>query len=84
MDVVAALDLAREALLVSLIIAAPVLGVGVVVGLVISLLQTITQLNDQTLALVPKIVAMVAATMLFVPWLATRLIEYAQSMFAGM
>jgi flagellar biosynthetic protein FliQ len=84
MDMTAALDLGREALLVSLIIAAPVLGVGVVVGLVISLLQTITQLNDQTLALVPKIVAMIAATMLFVPWLATRLIEYAQSMFAGM
>lgn len=84
MDMAAALDLGREALLVSLIIAAPVLGVGVVVGLVVSLLQTITQLNDQTLALVPKIVAMVAATMLFVPWLATRLIEYAQSMFAGM
>jgi flagellar biosynthesis protein FliQ len=84
MDVVAALDLGREALLVSLIIAAPVLGVGVVVGLVVSLIQTITQLNDQTLALVPKIVAMVAATMLFVPWLAGRLIEYAQSMFAGL
>jgi flagellar biosynthetic protein FliQ len=84
MDMTAALDLGREALLVSLIIAAPVLGVGVVVGLVISVIQTVTQLNDQTLALVPKIVAMVAATMLLVPWLATRLIEYAQAMYAGM
>ncbi|HOO16761.1 MAG: flagellar type III secretion system protein FliQ [Anaerolineae bacterium] len=83
MDMTAALDLGREALLVSLIIAAPVLGVGVVVGLVISVIQTVTQLNDQTLALVPKIVAMVAATMLLVPWLATRLIDYAQAMFAG-
>ncbi len=84
MDMTAALDLGREALLVSLIIAAPVLGVGVVVGLVISVIQTVTQLNDQTLALVPKIIAMVAATMLLVPWLATRLIEYAQAMYAGM
>jgi flagellar biosynthetic protein FliQ len=50
---------------------------------VISVIQTVTQLNDQTLALVPKIVAMVAATMLLVPWLATRLIDYAQAMFAG-
>ncbi|HRS26650.1 MAG TPA: flagellar biosynthetic protein FliQ [Phycisphaerae bacterium] len=83
MDMTAALDLGREALLVSLIIAAPVLGVGVVVGLVISVIQTVTQLNDQTLALVPKIIAMVAATMLLVPWLATRLIDYAQAMFAG-
>ena len=84
MDMTAALDLGREALLVSLIIAAPVLGVGVVVGLVISVIQTVTQLNDQTLALVPKIIAMVAATMLLVPWLATRLIEYAKAMYAGM
>jgi len=83
MDMTAALDLGREALLVSLIIAAPVLGVGVVVGLVISVIQTVTQLNDQTLALVPKIIAMVAATMLLVPWLATRLIDYAQAMIAG-
>ncbi len=84
MDMAAALDLGREALLTSLIIAGPVLGIGVVVGIIVSLVQTITQLNDQTLALVPKILAMVAATMFFVPWLAARLIEYAQSMFAGM
>ena len=83
MEFVAALDLGREALLTALIIAGPVLGIGVIVGVVISLIQTITQLNDQTLSLVPKILAMVTAAIFFVPWLATRLVEYAQSMFAG-
>jgi flagellar biosynthetic protein FliQ len=84
MDLTAALDLGREALLTAVIIAGPVLCVGVGVGVLVSLVQTITQLSDQTLSLVPKIVAMVAATMFFVPWLTARLVEYAQSLFAGL
>ena len=83
MDFGMALDLGREALLTALVIAGPILGIGILVGVVISLLQTITQLSDQTLSIVPKIVAMLAATMFFVPWLATRLVEYAQALFAG-
>lgn len=83
MDLNAALDIGREALLTALVIAGPVLAAGMVVGVLVSLIQTITQLNDQTLSLVPKIVAMVVATMFFVPWLAARLIEYAQAMFSG-
>lgn len=83
MEVSLALDLGREALLTTLKVALPVLGTGVVVGLSIALLQTLTQLQDQTLSLVPKIVAMVTAAVIFLPWLATRLIDYTQSMFAG-
>jgi flagellar biosynthetic protein FliQ len=83
MDVSAVLDLGREAALTALVIAGPVLAIGVIVGVLLSLLQTITQLHDQTLSLVPKIVAMVVATMLLVPWLATRMLEYARDMFAG-
>lgn len=83
MEMSLALDLGREALFTTLKVALPVLGTGVAVGLTISLLQTLTQLQDQTLSLVPKIVAMVTAAVLFLPWLATRLLEYTQSMFAG-
>lgn len=82
-DLSQALDLGREALIVSLIIAGPILLTGVVVGLFISLIQTVTQLQDQTFALVPKIVAMFAAAIIFVPWLANRLIEYAQDLFTS-
>lgn len=78
-----ALDLAREALLTSLIISGPVLLAGLVVGLLISVAQTVTQLQDQTLSIVPKIVAMVVAGGFFVPWLLHRLIEYTQKMFSG-
>ncbi len=83
MDVTATLDLGREAVLTALIIAGPVLCVGVLVGIVLSLIQTVTQLHDQTLSLVPKIVAMVLATVVLVPWLAVRMLEYAREMFAG-
>lgn len=66
----------REALLMVLIISAPVMGIGLLVGLVISLLQSVTQLQEQTLTFVPKIVAMVGVALLLIPWLATRLLEY--------
>lgn len=78
-----ALDLGREALITTLIVAGPILLSGLLVGLVVSLLQTLTQLQDQTFSIVPKIVAMMAAALFFVPWLATQLIEYTQQAFAG-
>lgn len=78
-----ALDLGREALLTTLIIGGPILLTGVLVGIGISLIQTITQIQDQTFSLVPKIVAMFAAAVFFIPWLANRLVEYSQVMFAG-
>ncbi|MFQ5807418.1 MAG: flagellar biosynthetic protein FliQ [Phycisphaerae bacterium] len=83
MELSTALDLGREALLTALVIAGPILGVGILVGLSVSLLQTLTQLQDQTFSIVPKIVAMFGAAIFFVPWLANRLVEYAQAMFAG-
>ncbi len=83
MEMTQALDLGREALLTALIIAAPVLAAGLVIGLTVSLIQTVTQIQDQTLSIVPKIVAMVGAAIFFVPWLAQRVIEYSQQMFAG-
>ena len=83
LDLPMALDWGREALLVTLLISAPILGAGLLVGLLISLLQTLTQLQDQTINLVPKIVAMLAAAVFFVPWLGQRIIEYTRMMLAG-
>ena len=81
MDVPAALDLGREALFTALIIAGPILAAGILVGLVISLLQALTQLHDQTLTIVPKIVAMLVAAFFFAPWLAYHVLEYTRAMF---
>ena len=75
-----ALDLGREALLMVLVIAGPIMGIGLLVGLIISLFQSMTQLQEQTLSFVPKIVAMVGIALLLVPWLAERLLEYTRDM----
>lgn len=83
MEMSMAIDLGRQALLTALIIAGPVLAIGVVVGLSISLVQTVTQIQDQTLSIVPKIIAMVGAAIFFVPWLAQQVVEYSQQMFGG-
>lgn len=77
-----ALDMGREALMMALILSGPILLSGLAVGLTISLFQAVTQLQEQTLTFVPKIVSMVIAAMVFVPWIATRLLEYTQQMFA--
>lgn len=81
MDLSAALDLGRDTLLLSLVISAPILLIGLVIGLIISILQAVTQLQEQTLVFVPKIVAMMLATVIFLPWIAQRLLDYSQEMF---
>ena len=70
------LSLGQEALLTLLLTAAPVLGVVLVVGLVVSLFQAITQINEATLAFVPKLIAAVAVFAVAGPWMLTILVEY--------
>ena len=66
---------AREALWTVLIVSAPMLIVGLVVGLVISIFQATTQINEQTLSFVPKIVAVLASLVIFGPWMLHTLIS---------
>ncbi len=75
-------ELVRTALIITLKIAAPILLAGITVGLVVSLLQSVTSIQDQTLAFVPKIVVMVVAAAVLLPWIAHRLVEYAASLFS--
>jgi flagellar biosynthesis protein FliQ len=78
-----AVDLIRHCLLLTLLIAAPTLIVGLVVGFVISLFQAVTQLQEQTLSFIPRIVAMLAAAIFLLPWAGGHLIEYARQMFSN-
>ena len=80
MDYSEALDLTRGALTMVITVASPILLVGLCVGLSISLFQSITQLQEQTLTFVPKIVAMVVSASFFVPWISRRLLEYARDL----
>jgi len=76
MDPQTAIDLGRNAVMMTLMIAAPVLIVGMAVGLVVGLLQAVTQIQEQSLTFVPKLVAMLFVLSLSMPWLVTRMIEY--------
>ncbi|MBA3313076.1 MAG: flagellar biosynthetic protein FliQ [Planctomycetaceae bacterium] len=81
MSVDVAIDLCRSATVVSLMIAAPVLACAVIVGLVISILQAVTQLQDQTLSFVPKIIAMGAVMVYVLPWAISRMTAYSIDLF---
>jgi flagellar biosynthetic protein FliQ len=79
MDAQQVFTLGQQALLMLLIVAAPILASPVlVVGVLISMLQAATQINEATLSFVPKILAAVATLALAGPWMITQLVEYIQ------
>ena len=78
-----ATDLVRETLILTLVISAPMLVIGMLVGIIISLFQAVTQIQEQTLTFVPKITAMIAAAIILMPWIGQRLLDYAATMFSG-
>ncbi len=77
-DVVA---LARRALETTLLLAGPLLLTSLVVGVVISLLQAVTQIQEQTLTFVPKFLAIVVVFVLMLPWAMNLMIGYATELF---
>ena len=83
MDVQDAIDLGRQAVWTALMIGSPVLLSGMTVGLLIGLLQALTQIQEQTIAFVPKIVAMVMVLSFALPWLITRMMEYSTDLISG-
>jgi len=78
-----ATDLIRNTLVLALIVSTPMLAIGLVVGIIVSLFQAVTQIQEQTLTFVPKIVAMVAAVILLFPWMGHYLVDYAAQMFGS-
>ncbi len=77
-----ALELGRNAFWMAMSTSAPILLIGLVVGLLIALFQAVTQLQEQTLTFVPKVGAMVVAASIFIPWISERMVAFTQSMFS--
>ncbi len=71
----------REALSVTLMVAAPMLAFGLVIGLIISVFQAVTQINEMTLTFVPKIVAVALALIVFLPWMINMLTDFTRHMY---
>ena len=78
------IGLGREALLTALKVSAPVLVVSLVVGIVISAFQAVTQINESTLAFVPKLLAVAAVLGFAGPWMLNTLVTYTASIFDGL
>lgn len=74
-------DTVREALIITMKIALPILASGVVVGLFISIVQSITSIQEQTLTFVPKILVMLIVAVMLIPWIVQRLMEFTTQMF---
>lgn len=76
-------ELCRSALQITLLITAPVLLVAVVVGLGISIVQAVTQIHDQTVSVIPKIILMLLTVLYILPWGLSQMVEYSRSLYAG-
>jgi flagellar biosynthetic protein FliQ len=76
------LDIAREALYMIIICSAPLLLISLVVGLIVSIFQTVTSIQEQTLTFVPKIICVFLGLMLFGSWILTNLTEYVNTLWS--
>lgn len=76
MNEVDALDIGRDAIFVLLKLGAPILLIALVVGLIISLFQALTQIQEMTLSFVPKILAIFLSLLLLMPWMVTTLQDF--------
>lgn len=76
--------LAREALWTSFLVGAPILGVTLVVGVVISIIQAATQVNEMTLTYVPKLAGVFVAILLLGPWMMEVMLGFSAGLFANM
>jgi flagellar biosynthesis protein FliQ len=78
-----AIEMTRSAVGLTLMMGAPIMLIAVVVGLTISVLQAVTQLQDQTLSFVPKIIAMALAGLYVFPWMLHQMVDYAANVFSN-
>jgi flagellar biosynthetic protein FliQ len=70
------LGIGREAIMIALLVSAPMLLMGLIVGLVISIMQAVTQVHEMTLTFIPKILAVALALLLFLPWMINQLVDF--------
>jgi len=84
MDAQAVTALGREAMFVAIMVSLPPLGLALVVGLVVSIFQALTQIQDQTLTFVPKIAAVVVALLLFGTWTLQKMSGFMASVIGGL
>ena len=83
MDQDVVVSLATQAMSLALKLSLPLLGVGLLVGVVISIIQAVTQIQEQTLAFIPKVLAMAAVLVVGGPWMLNQLLSYTAELWSS-
>ena len=81
MDTAMVVDLARQALWITMLISAPMLVVALVVGLIVGIFQAATSINEQTLSFIPKLLALGLTAAVFGGWMINSLVDYTKVLF---
>lgn len=78
------IEMLTKALQLSLLVASPMLLFGLVIGLIISIFQSVTQIQEMTLTYIPKIIGVILAVMLFAPWMMDKMMSYTIMLFSSL
>lgn len=78
------LSIADQSVMTIIMVAGPLLAIALVVGLIVSIFQATTQIQEQTLAFIPKIVAVLFALILFGPWMLSKMLTFTETIFANL
>ncbi len=79
-----AIQIGRDALYMVMLISAPMLGLGLLVGVMVSIFQATTQIQEQTLVFIPKIIAIFIAIVVFGPWMLSLMVDYTRESISSM
>ena len=77
------MDTGRRAMEVTLLLSAPMLVLGLIAGLIVSIFQAVTQINEMTLTFIPKLIAIFLGILLFLPWMLRVITEYMTNIFVN-
>ena len=78
------IQMAQQALMTVMLVAAPMLGLGLIVGLMVSVFQATTSIQEQTLAFIPKIIAVFVAILIFGPWMLKIMVGFVMEIFVNL
>jgi flagellar biosynthetic protein FliQ len=81
LDTALVVDLGRQALWMTMLISAPILGIGLIVGLTVGVFQAATSINEQTLSFIPKLVALGVTLALTGSWMINTMVDYTRVLF---
>lgn len=79
-----AIQIGRDALAMVMLVSAPMLVLGLVVGVMVSIFQATTQIQEQSLAFIPKIIAVFVSILIFGPWMLSLIVDYTREIFLSL